>query len=195
VDWESLDLDAITFSTHKVGGPQGVGGYVAKPTLPFKVPFRGGGQERSYRPGTENMIGLMGLGALISMLNPKEWTPIAQLRDLMESEIAQLCPEVCFFSQSVSRLPNTSNFTMPGVKSETQVMAFDLRGMAVSAGSACSSGKVKESRILQAMGVPKGQLQTALRVSLGWNTTEADILTFIKAWGEIYKQARKEEAA
>jgi cysteine desulfurase len=190
-DLNSLGIDYLTLSGSKIGGPQGVGAVVMRRDLPLKSLQIGGGQERSYRPGTENVLGIMGLGAALKACLNDDWQPAAQLRDHLEQHICKLSSEVQIFGAHAPRLPNTSNLTMPGIKSATQVIHFDMAGIAISAGAACSSGKVQTSPILLAMGVPADVANTAIRVSLGTTTTTKDIESFITAWGKLFDQCRQ----
>lgn len=190
LDWKSLNLDAISLSAHKIGGPHGVGALIVSPDLALKPLIKGGGQERSFRPGTENVLGIVGFAAALQSCKSRNWEKIAHLRAILEGKIKSYCPESIIFGETVDRLPNTVNLTMPGVKSDLQVMNFDLLGIAISAGSACSSGKVKASRILQAMKVPPQHQETAIRVSLGIDTTESDVDSFVDGWKRLFDQSR-----
>ena len=189
VDAPALSADLLTVSAHKFGGPKGVGALaVLRDGLPVSALLTGGGQERGYRAGTEDVAAIAGLGAAVDAVsgNEGERREIAALRDALEAHIAGVAPETVFFSRQAARLPNTSCFAVAGMSSETLVIAMDLRGVAVSAGSACSSGKVERSHVLDAMGVPRELGKGAIRVSLGWNTTDADIERFAAAWSAIY---------
>ena len=185
----TLGIDLLTVSAHKFGGPKGVGALaVLRDGLPVAALVAGGGQERGYRAGTEDVAAIAGFGAAADavMANDGERSNIGALRDALEARIGGIAPEAIFFSQRVQRLPNTSCFAVPGMSSETLVIAMDMHGIAVSAGSACSSGKVERSHVLDAMGVAAELGAAAIRVSLGWNTAEADIERFAAAWTEIY---------
>ena len=153
--------------------------------------IKGGGQEMGRRSGTENVASIAGFGAAAeaaqSDLANGAWDRVAKLRNILEKAIVDIAPDTIFVGQDYDRLPNTSCFISPNWKGETQVMAMDLAGFAVSAGSACSSGKVKASRTLQAMGFPDDDAACALRVSLGVETKEDDVVRFVKAWGEKRK--------
>jgi cysteine desulfurase len=150
--------------------------------------IRGGGQERSRRGGTENVSGIAGFGraAEAAKADIDRLQGLITLRDRMEAEITAAAPDAKIFAKDRDRLATTSCLTMPGVSSETQVMAFDLAGIAVSAGAACSSGKVAPSHVLAAMGVDEDDLKSAIRVSLGWTTTADDIDTFTAAWTGLH---------
>ena len=197
VDINALGADLLTLSSHKLGGPQGVGALILgkAPGLWLAPLIRGGGQERGLRAGTENVAAIAGFGlaAELAQTGLGDSSRLASMRDSLESGIRELAPESEFFGSAVLRLPNTSCFTMPGVLAETQVMALDLEGVAVSAGAACSSGKVTSSRVLGAMGADEDQAASAIRVSLGWNSERAHVDHFLQAWGALY--SRKGEQA
>jgi cysteine desulfurase len=188
IDWSKIAFDMVSISSHKIGGPAGVGALIVSPNIALKAQIVGGGQERSYRGGTENILGIIGFEAALKECLNDPWGEIRFLRDRFEDEIQAFCLDVDVFGKSVPRLPNTSNLTMPGVKSDVQLMNFDLSGIAVSAGSACSSGKVKTSRILQAMGLPSSKTNSAIRVSLGWQTQPFEIEAIIDTWKQIYSR-------
>lgn len=189
IDWTNLKCDMISLSAHKLGGPQGVGALIVSTSLALMPCFKGGGQERYFRPGTENLLGIIGFGQAI--LEDHDWKPTQNLRDYIQERILEICPESDVFSKQINRLPNTLNFTMPGVRSDTQVMSFDLADIAVSAGSACSSGKVKPSRVLQAIRIKQKNIENALRISLGPNTTKDEADRFIEVWQQIYQQVKR----
>lgn len=184
IDFPSLGVHMMTVSAHKIGGPQGTGALIVAPGHKATAWIRGGGQERSRRGGTENIPGIAGFGRAASLAKAdiERLQGLADLRDRMEAEIAEAQPKARIFAKSKDRLPNTSCLTMPGVTSETQVMAFDLEDIAVSAGSACSSGKVEPSHVLAAMGAAEDDIKSAVRVSLGWTTGKDDIEKFTAAW-------------
>jgi cysteine desulfurase len=188
LDMGALDADLITLSAHKIGGPKGVGALVvAERLLGLKPLLRGGGQERGHRAGTENVAGITGFGAAVTAsvgALKEEAIRLERLRNFLEEGLRET-PEMVVFSGDVKRLPNTILFTVPGLKAETAVIGFDLEGIAVSSGSACSSGKVAPSHVLQAMGVGPAQAQGAVRLSLGWSTTEADVNLGLKAWRKL----------
>ncbi|HEY4547435.1 MAG TPA: cysteine desulfurase family protein [Pedomonas sp.] len=194
VDVQALGADFLTLSAHKVGGMKGVGALVlANDLIEIKSPVRGGGQELGRRAGTENLPGVVAFGAALQELETLEgWTSrVAALRNRMEDALQAAGAEVN--ARDAQRLPTTSSVRMPGVPAETQVMAFDLAGIAVSAGSACSSGKVKASHVLSAMGLGEEAASQSVRVSLGWNTTDADVDRFIAAWQRLYERRRVAE--
>jgi len=182
--------DLMSLSAHKIGGPQGVGALIVRDGLNLAPLIRGGGQELRKRAGTENLPGIAGFGAAAeTALNTLDaFAGLAVLRDRLEARITQLAP-VRIFGAEVERLANTSCLTMPGVNSETQVIGFDIAGIAISAGSACSSGKVEPSHVLRAMGVGEDDAATAIRVSFGWNSDDGDVDRFVDAWGGVYSRA------
>lgn len=185
-DMQGLGCDLVSLSAHKLGGPQGVGALLKRDTVALKAMFRGGGQERSLRGGTENLLGIVGFGAA---LNEKtDYIRVQDLRDDLERQIKAISDEVVIFGETVERLPNTSFFAVPGMTSERQIMALDLAGVMVSAGSACSSGKVKASNVLKAMGVVDEIASCAIRVSLGWDSCKADVDHFVEAWSKLVER-------
>ena len=189
-DIGALGADLMTLSAHKIGGPKGVGAlirrsddiHIAEPLI------RGGGQERGLRAGTENVAGIAAFGAAAEAARaqfPAEAARMLALRDLLEEGILALTPTAVIFGRAAERLPNTTLIALPGLKAETAVIALDLEGVAVSSGAACSSGKVQPSHVLEAMGVPPALLRGAVRVSLGWETTETDVERFLGAWRKL----------
>jgi cysteine desulfurase len=185
--------DYVTLSAHKLGGPQGVGALIVRDGVPFTPLFLGGGQEQGRRSGTENLAGIAGFGAAAACaaLNPAN----PALRTLFESKLMQIAPQAVIFGAEVDRLPNTSNFALPGVPAETALMALDLDGVMVSSGAACSSGKVKPSHVLAAMGVKEELARSALRVSFGWNSVEADVETVVESLSKLHARVRSRAAA
>ena len=181
-------------SAHKLGGPKGIGALVVKRGTEVAPLIKGGGQEMGRRSGTENVIGIAGFGAAAEAaardLETGIWQQIEKFRNILESAIEESVKETIFVGKSANRLPNTSCFISPGWKGETQVMAMDLAGFAISAGSACSSGKVKPSRVLRAMGYDEAEAASAVRVSLGPQTTEDDVLRFAEIWAKQHKKYR-----
>ena len=189
-DIAALGVDALTLAAHKIGGPQGVGAIVrARDDLTFAPLLTGGGQERRLRAGTENVAAIAGFGAAARAAladladKPGRW---AEWRDRLAAIIAAERP-VTVFSAGVDRLPQTLSVAVEGIPAETLVIALDLQGVAVSSGAACSSGKVSTSAVLAAMGVPPSQAKTAIRLSLGWDSTEDDLHSFAKAWRTVLK--------
>ena len=191
IDMAALDCDLLTISAHKLGGPAGVGALVVAPELDFGPLIHGGGQERGRRAGTENLAGIAGFGAAAAAADLSAMPGIAALRDGLERRIAALAgADAAFYGDHAGRVANTSTVGMAGVAAETQVIAFDLAGIAVSAGAACSSGKIERSHVLEAMGVPAERARCAIRVSLGCGTVTADVDRFVAAWAELYRRTR-----
>ncbi len=188
--WSGADFAIL--SAHKLGGPKGVGALIVRDGVDIPPLSLGGGQEMGRRSGTENVVGIAGFGAAAEAamrdLAEGVWDRVEKLRNILEITIEAASPQTIFVGKAARRLPNTSCFLTPGWKGETQVMAMDLAGFAISAGSACSSGKVRESRVLRAMGFAPEQAASAIRVSLGPATTEDEVLRFAEAWGERAKR-------
>jgi cysteine desulfurase len=183
-----IKADLISISAHKLGGPKGVGALVLTDSLNgLEAAIQGGGQEKGRRAGTENVPGIAGFGAALKAAMASLDGDISRVENLhkrLETGLRQT-PGVFVFSENVPRLPNTTLFTVPGLKAETAVIGFDLEGIAVSSGSACSSGKVQPSHVLEAMGFPPELAKGAVRLSLGWSTTEADIDRCQEAWRKL----------
>ncbi|GGX62782.1 aminotransferase [Tateyamaria omphalii] len=184
--------DFVLSSAHKFGGPKGIGALYVKTGVEPAVRIKGGGQEMGRRSGTENVIGIAGFGAAAEasqrdVANGK-WGRVEKLRNILENALAAASKTTIFVGKEVQRLPNTSCFITPGWKGETQVMQMDLAGFAISAGSACSSGKVKASRVLKATGYSELEAASAVRVSLGLETTEEDVLRFVDIWAQKLKK-------
>ncbi|MEL6691711.1 MAG: cysteine desulfurase family protein [Pseudomonadota bacterium] len=178
-----LGVDYLALSAHKVGGPQGVGALWVRSGAPLKPVLFGGGQERSLRSGTENLSGIAGFGAATeaAIRDMSKLQALSAARDGMEAKLISEAG-VTVFGAGVERLAQTSNFAIAGFRAETQVMAMDLAGVAVSSGSACSSGKVKRSLVLSAMGVDDNLSESAVRISFGWDTAPGDFDTVADAW-------------
>jgi len=187
VDFAALGVDFMALSAHKLGGPKGVGALIAREAGLLSAETTGGGQERGLRGGTENTIGIAGFGAAAKRLADSQarMGGIETLRDTLEARVKQLAPSAIVAGAGATRLPNTSCILLPGVTSEAQVMALDLAGVAISAGSACSSGKITPSHVLMAMGMPETQAGCAIRVSMGPETVPADVDAFLDAWGKL----------
>ena len=188
LSFAGLGVDMMSVAAHKFAGPKGIGALVVRAGLDIAPLILGGGQERGLRGGTENAAGIVGFGtaARLALGDLERAGEIAALRDRLEARLRETEPAVTIFSEGAARLPNTSCVTMPGVQSETQVMGLDLAGLAVSAGSACSSGKVEPSHVLRALGAPDDVGGCAIRVSLGWATTGDEIDRFLGAWRALY---------
>lgn len=189
---KSSGADMATLSAHKVGGPLGVGAFVLAEDAHVAARQTGGGQERGRRSGTENVSGIAGFGAAASVVRSLNGAKEMQdLRDRLEASLKASVPDVEIFGGSAERLPNTTCLSAPGLKAETLLMQLDLAGLAVSAGSACSSGKVARSHVLDAMGVDEELAGGAVRVSLGWKTTEHDIEKFCAAWIKAVQMSKR----
>ncbi len=197
VDWNDLGVDMLSLSAHKIGGPAGAGALVIRDQVALSPLILGGGQERGRRTGTENHSGIAGFGAAAAaaMAGLDGFAALGSRRDRLEDRIRKVAPAARVYGGGAGRLPNTSCITMPGVLSETQVMDLDLAGIAVSAGSACSSGKVSISHVHAAMGADVDEASCAIRVSQGWNSTEEDIETFFEAWKALYGRLGSGDAA
>ncbi|MDE4096519.1 cysteine desulfurase family protein [Phaeobacter gallaeciensis] len=193
-----LGAEMALISAHKLGGPKGCGALVLKRGTDLAAQIKGGGQEMGRRSGTENVIGIAGFAAAATAaaqdLADGGWDRVAELRNILENALAVDAPETIFVGKESPRLPNTTCFATPGWKGETQVMQMDLDGFAISAGSACSSGKVRASAVLTAMGYDEITAQGAVRVSLGLETTEEDVLRFAEAWLKKQKKHRARAA-
>jgi cysteine desulfurase len=195
IDARALGADLLTISAHKIGGPKGNGALiVTEPALRWPVPLiRGGGQERNRRAGTENVAGIAGFGAAAEAAAynlPIETKHMSALRSELEAGLIAI-DGTMIFSQQVPRLPNTTLFALKGIRAETAVIAFDLEGVAVSSGAACSSGKVQASHVLAAMAIQPEIAVGAIRVSLGPTTKKADINRCIEAWKKLANVLRK----
>jgi cysteine desulfurase len=195
VDIKKLGVDMMTLSAHKIGGMLGAGALVFKKNLALTPLILGGGQEFRLRSGTHNIPAIYAFGraAQLASHQLEAYRDISKLRDFLEEELLKICSTCIIFGKDVPRLPNTSSITMPGVSNETQVINFDLHGICVSAGAACSSGKVGLPYVQMNMGYPEKKGREAIRISLGKDTTKTEILKFINCWQELYH--RKECAA
>lgn len=191
-NWLGCDMGLI--SAHKLGGPKGIGALILRRGLDVAAQLKGGGQEMGRRAGTENLIGIAGFAAASEAaardLANGVWDQVAEIRNILDSALSATANETISVGNGVPRLPNTLCLVTPGWKGETQVMQMDLAGFAVSAGSACSSGKVKASRVLRAMGFDDVAAGSALRISIGPATTTEDVLRFADVWGAQYRKAR-----
>ena len=181
VHFDTLDVDLMTIAAHKVGGPKGVGALIARENFPVKSLLSGGGQERSRRAGTENIPAIAGFGALAEKIDDvlAEWESLSTLRADLEDFLIE--NDHTIYSTDAKRLPNTICVAID-TSAETKVMQMDLKNIAISAGSACSSGKITPSHVLKAMGLDDTAARQAVRISIGWGTTADDIAAFKKAW-------------
>lgn len=195
LDWGLLGVDMLTLCAHKAGGPVGAGALLIRNDLPIKPFIVGGKQELVRRAGTENVPAIVGFAQTVKDTahcpDAKQWL---EWREWLVKEIQSTAPDAVLFGENAERLPNIICIAMPGTKSETQLMNFDIAGIAVSAGSACSSGRVAASATLLAMGVAEDVAATAIRVSWGWNSTRADIEAFATAWKKMYGRLAKKAA-
>jgi cysteine desulfurase len=191
-----LGADYLVISSHKIGGPHGAGALLLSCDAPFAQPHRGGGQERGRRPGTENVPAIAGFGAAAEYV-AKNWAGesarLKTLRDRLERRLREEVRGVEIVGADAPRVNNTSVFALPGLKAETAVIAFDLNGVCVSAGAACSSGKVRRSRVLEAMGVKPAVMDGAVRASFGWGSSDDDVDALVSAASKIALNARAKE--
>ncbi len=193
LDLAAFGADLVSLSAHKIGGPKGVGALVVREGLSVEPLLKGGGQERRRRASTENVPGIVGFGvaAELASADLSGVDRIEALRDELEAKVLSLAPDAVVLSAGVKRLPNTSCIAVPGAKAETLVIGLDLAGVAVSSGSACSSGKVEASHVLAAMGVAPELAQGAIRISLGFATRRDDIENFLEAFGQLIKRMKQ----
>ena len=191
LDAAAIGADLVSLSAHKLGGPPGIGALVAIGGAEPNPLLRGGGQERGRRAGTENLPGIAGFAAAAEAASAglAEYGRVRRLRDRLETAALNAVPEALVIGAGVPRLPNTTALALPGIASETQIIALDLDGVMVSAGAACSSGKVGPSHVLSAMGLPPGIAGCTIRISLGWTTTDSDIDHFLDAWTALARRA------
>lgn len=190
---QDLDVDMLTVSAHKFGGPQGVGALVFNKNLPLQAISIGGGQEHRFRPGTHNLAAIHGLGVAAEIAPSRfaDFAGLRHLRDHIEESICAIAPGAQVFGQQAERLENTLNIAMPGVKSETQLIFFDSRGFSLSAGSACSSGRSDLPHVQMAMGFDESLARAAIRISLGYQNTKAEAEAFIEAWKNLYYNTKE----
>lgn len=193
---EELGLDFVTISSHKIGGPVGAAALIHRQNFHIHAQIIGGGQEKGKRAGTENVAAIVGFGKAAENISPriKSLEKTQHLRDEMESEIQLHCPGSIIFGKGEKRLPNTSMIAMPETNVQTQLIYFDMNGISISSGSACSSGKVKISHVLEACGYKEDVMRTAIRVSLGPDTKATDIQKFIEVWNNLYNKNKKKVA-
>jgi cysteine desulfurase len=197
-DLKESGADILSITSHKLGGPQGVGAVVtAHRDTRLPAILRGGGQERGRRQGTESVAAIAGFGAAATeagqTLTP-EGSRLGALRAKIEEGLRVIAPDTVIFGDRAARLPNTTFFAAPGIAAEVALIMLDLEGVAISAGSACSSGKSAASPALQAMGVSSEIGRCAMRVSTGWNTTDADVTQFLNVWSKVYTSLNKRGA-
>lgn len=192
ISLNKLGADYMALSAHKMAGPQGVGALITKSGLETPRFMLGGGQEKNCRAGTHNTAGIagMGLAAQIAKESITHYETITKMRDDMEEKIRALTNGIKIYGDHMPRVGNTSNIGLHGVPAQTQMMALDLDGIAVSSGSACSSGSFKPSHVLTAMGADESEAKSALRISMGWNTTQHDIDTFLNSYTKIIKRTQ-----
>ncbi len=197
LEFGALGADMMSLSAHKIGGPKGIGALILREGVLVEPLIKGGGQELRRRAGTENVAGIAGFGvaAELAVAELGEAAGIAKLRDELERRALAIAPDAVVLSSRVERLPNTSCIAVPGARAETLVIGLDLAGVAVSAGSACSSGKVEASHVLSAMAVPPEIAQGAIRVSLGFGSEAVDIDHFLAAWSEMIKRLKQRQEA
>jgi cysteine desulfurase len=190
VNMEDLGVDLLTLSAHKFGGVAGSGVLIFNKELAIEPIIIGGGQEKGFRGGTENIVAIAGLSAALQNIPDllSKMDEVKELRDQLECELLNLASDIRIFGKNSKRLPNTSFIYMPGVKSDVQLMHFDLNHIAVSNGSACSSGKVEPSHVLLAMGATKEQAECSIRISIGPETKPQDIKKIVDCWYNIYKK-------
>lgn len=189
VDFSLLGADMLTLSGHKMGGPVGAAALVVRQNMPIAPLFLGGGQELRRRAGTENIPAIAGFAAAVKhMPGRAEWERWAMWRDAMETQMLAAAPDAVIFGKNAPRLSNTSCVAMPGASQEIQLMAFDIAGFAISAGSACSSGRVEPSPVLRAMGAAPDMAGNAIRVSFGWASAEAELQAFTARWVAEYQR-------
>lgn len=191
-----IGADLISLSAHKLGGPPGIGALVVTGNAEPVAMIRGGAQERGRRAGSENLPGIGGFAAAAdaAMAGIADYARVRKLRDRLEAAARGAVPDAVVIGGDVDRLPNTTALAMPGAAAETQVIALDLDGVMISAGAACSSGKVGPSHVLAAMGVPPEIAAGTIRISLGWSTTEADIAHFLDAWTALHRRRSRRAA-
>lgn len=187
IDVPALSIDFLSLSSHKIGGPQGTGALVLGLCGITPVLLEGGGQEKKARAGTENVAAIAGFGIAASLADINEYKKLETLRNNLERELKKTSPDIIIHGETAPRAANTSLFSLPGAASETLLMAFDLENICISNGSACTSGTVKPSHVLEAMhAAPAG----TVRVSMGWNTKSSDIDRFLEVWSKIYQRLK-----
>jgi cysteine desulfurase len=188
VDVAALGVDLLTLSAHKMGGPQGAGALYIRDGLTLAPLLLGGGQEQRRRGGTENVAAIVGFGVAADLAD--NGPDSTEMRDAMEARLVLATPEITIHGALAPRLGNTSCFGAPGLSAETALIALDLMGIAVSSGAACSSGAVEPSPVLLAMGVTQATAREAIRVSLGWTTTPAEVDHLVESWTIVYRRTK-----
>ncbi len=197
VDIVMLGADTMSLAAHKIGGPQGVGALVVREGVAVNPRILGGGQEMGRRSGTENVAGIAGYGvaAALARQELERFAKLSELRDRLEGELRQTSNNIVIFGEGAARLPNTLNFSVPGVSAETALMLMDLAGVEISAGSACSAGKVGYNKVLGAMGFGKDEMAGALRVSFGWGSVPGHVDRFMDVWrGQVLRAQSARQA-
>ena len=189
--WRAIDSFAI--SAHKLGGPFGVGILGLNTSMPLHLPFKGGGQERSFRPGTENVWGIIGMAKAMEVAFKEDWSTTSAQIYWLEHYITSVCPEAVVIGKNSPRLPNTSMISMPNMDSTQQLIQFDLNGISVSNGSACSSGKLRKSTTLGAMSIPPEVARCCIRISLGAHTLEQDVQILANTWYKIHTRNNEQK--
>lgn len=189
-DLQKISPDMVSISAHKFGGPQGVGALLFKKDIKLKSHMSGGGQQRGIRAGTEDIASIFGMAKSFELLedNLKKMKKVESIRNFLEDKIKALSKDSIIYGKKSMRIPNTSLFTMPNVNNSTQLIYFDTNKIAISAGSACSSGKISSSHVLKAMGVEDKDSSCAIRVSLGYQNTKSEIDEFIQLWSDLYNR-------
>jgi cysteine desulfurase len=188
IDVAALDCDSLALSAHKLGGPKGAGALWLHDPATLTPLIRGGGQEERRRAGTENTSGIAGFAAAVTAGMAETSERLSGLRLALEAGVRAIAADAVVIAEAAERLPHIAAIALPGVPAATQVMALDLAGIAVSAGAACSSGKVARSHVLEAMGTPAALADGTIRISLGWSTTESDIARLLEAWGGLARR-------
>jgi len=193
VNLADLGIDLVSVSAHKIGGPQGVGALICRKGIEVQPLFVGGGQELRMRSGTQNVAGIVGFGKALQLVSNSStrFAEVENIRNFIERELTECAKNSIVFSSSAKRLPNVANITMPNVPSETQVIYFDTNSVCVSAGSACSSGKVELPRVQMSMGYSEVESRTALRISLGVGSTMDEAKIFCDLWKDLYRNTNK----
>ena len=194
LDALALGCDSLAISAHKIGGPKGTGALWLKDPDRLVPLLRGGGQESRHRAGTEGICGILGFAAALDAIAPAEAARLATYRDMLEARALALVPDCVVVAADVDRVAHITAIALPGVSAMTQVMALDLAGIAVSAGAACSSGKVSRSHVLDAMGLTPELADSTIRVSVGWSTTAADVERFLDAWRGLAERRQRRAA-